>query len=138
MNTGELLVNQGRLEEAEPILQEALRVLQASGSDAAHFAEMQLGRLALERGDLIHAEQLMTHAQQDAAAIGQWESAREAAIYLARCHLRRGDPAQALETLRAAQRTARGEAALYDVLAAEVETMERIRPWPLVAPGSPI
>ena len=123
MNTGELLVNQGRLDEAEPILQEALRVLQASGSDAAHFAEMQFGRVALERGDLRLAERLMTHAQQDAAAIGQWESAREAAIHLARCHLRRGDPAQALETLRAAQRTARGEAALYDVLAAEVETM---------------
>jgi class 3 adenylate cyclase/tetratricopeptide (TPR) repeat protein len=123
MNTGELLVNQGRLEEAEPILQAAQRVLHASGSDAAHFAEMQLGRVALERGDLVLAEQLMTHAQQDAAAIGQWESAREAAIHLARCHLRRGDPAQALETLRAAQRTARGEAALYDVLAAEVETM---------------
>ena len=123
MNTGELLVNQGRLDEAEPILQAALRVLHASGSDAAHFAEMQLGRVALERGDLALAEQLMTHAQQDAAAIGQWESAREAAIHLARSHLRRGDPAQALETLRAAQRTARGEAALYDVLAAEVETM---------------
>ena len=123
MNTGELLVNQGRLDEAEPILQEALRVLQASGSDAAHFAEMQFGRVALERGDLRLAERLMTHAQQDAAAIGQWESAREAAIHLARCHLQRGDPAQALETLRAAQRTARGEAALYDVLAAEVETM---------------
>jgi tetratricopeptide (TPR) repeat protein len=69
MNTGELLVNQGRLDEAEPILQEALRVLQASGSDAAHFAEMQFGRVALERGDLRLAERLMTHAQQDAAAI---------------------------------------------------------------------
>jgi ATP/maltotriose-dependent transcriptional regulator MalT len=83
---------------------------------------MQLGRVMLERGDLRQSERLMTHAQQDAAAMGQWESAREAGIHLARCHVRRGDPAVALETLRAAQRMARGETAIYDVQAAEVET----------------
>jgi predicted ATPase len=49
MNRGELLVNQGRLAEAGPLLQDAVRVLEASGSDAAHFAEMQLGRVMLER-----------------------------------------------------------------------------------------
>ena len=123
MNTGELLVNQGRLDEAEPILQEALRVLQASGSDAAHFAEMQFGRVALERGDLRLAERLMTHAQQDARghrAVGIGTGGRHPPGALPPPA---GRPRPGAGDARAAQRTARGEAALYDVLAAEVETM---------------
>jgi class 3 adenylate cyclase/tetratricopeptide (TPR) repeat protein len=123
LNLGEILVNQGRLDDAQLILGDAVRVLRASGSDAANFAGLQLGRVALDRGDLIEAERLMTKAQLDSAAIGRWESAREAAIHLSHCHLRRGDPAMALETLRAAERAARGEVALFDVQAAEVETM---------------
>jgi ATP/maltotriose-dependent transcriptional regulator MalT len=83
---------------------------------------MQLGRIAMERGDLEQAERLFTHAQQDAAAVRQHGSALEAAIHLSRCHLLRGDPSTALDILRRAQRAAKAEAALYDVQVAEIET----------------
>ena len=45
-NTGEVLVNQSRLDEAEPLLRDAARVLRASGHVRGRcFAEMHLGRL---------------------------------------------------------------------------------------------
>jgi ATP/maltotriose-dependent transcriptional regulator MalT len=122
MNSGEILVNQGRLDEAEPLLREAQRVLRASGSEAAQFAELQLGRLQIQRGNLDEAERLLTHAQQDAQGLGQRESALEAAIQLSRCHLLRGDAGPALTTLRAAQRTGRAEMVLYAAQVAEVES----------------
>jgi tetratricopeptide (TPR) repeat protein len=122
MNQGEILVNQGHLDEAESMLLAADRVLRATGSDAAQFTSLQLGRVAMSRGDLAHAEQLLTHAQQDAAAIGRHGSALEAAIHLSACHLLRDDPGAALETLRRAQRAAKAEATLYDVQVAEIET----------------
>jgi hypothetical protein len=122
MNEGEILVNQGRLDDAESILLAAHRVLRATGSDATEFTSLQLGRVAMAQGDLARAEQLLTHAQQDAAAIGRHGSALEAAIHLSSCHLLREDPGTALDILRRAQRAAKAEATLYDVQVAEVET----------------
>ncbi len=122
MNSGEILVNQGRLDEAEPLLRDAQRVLRASGSEAAQFAELQLGRLHIQRGDLDEAERLLTHALQDAQGLGQRESALDAAIQISRCHLRRGDAGLALTTLRDAQRTGRAEMVLYAAQVAEVES----------------
>ena len=50
-NVGEVLVSQRRLDEAEPMLRDAVRVLRAHGQMAiALFAELQLGRLQLWRG----------------------------------------------------------------------------------------
>ena len=123
MNIGEILVNQGRLDEAEPLLREARRVLRASGSEAAEFAELQLGRIHMDRGQLDQAERLLTHAHQDARTLGQHESALELAIHLSRCHLLRGDAGLALETLRTAQRASRAVTALYGVQVAEVESL---------------
>ena len=93
MNQGEILVNQGRLDEAESVLLEARRVLRATGSELGSSPISKLGRLRIEQGDLAEAERLLTHAQQDAAAVGRHGSALEAAIHLSRCHLLRGDPA---------------------------------------------
>ncbi len=51
-NLGELLVSQGRLDEAERVLTDARRVLRSSGYTAfALFAEVQLARCALDRAD---------------------------------------------------------------------------------------
>ena len=121
-NHGEILVNQGRLDEAESLLLEAQRVLRATGSESVQFADLQLGRLAMERGDLERAERLLTCSHQDATAVGMHGSALEVAIQLSRCHLLRDDPSTALDILRRAQRAAKAEAALYDVQVAEVET----------------
>ena len=59
VNLGELLINQGHVDDAELLLTDALRVLRASG--AALFiaqGEVQLARVRLMRGDNAAAEEL--------------------------------------------------------------------------------
>jgi tetratricopeptide (TPR) repeat protein len=99
-NLGEVLVNQGRLDEAESVLRGALRVMLASGFDMVNFARMQLGRLLMARGEFAEAE------EQLRAGFDQWSAARstvwqanEVSIYLADCLVRSGRPLQGLEAL---------------------------------------
>jgi class 3 adenylate cyclase/tetratricopeptide (TPR) repeat protein len=61
MNVGEILSDQGRLEEAAPLLTRALRILMATGDfHSAAFVDVLLGRLSMREGrhgeglDLIH------------------------------------------------------------------------------------
>ena len=55
-NLGELLISQGRYEEAERVLGDARRVLRSAGfTPFAIFAEIQLARCAINRGDTQHA-----------------------------------------------------------------------------------
>ena len=99
-NLGEVLVNQGRLDEAEPVLRDALRVMHSSGFDAVNFARMQLGRLLMARGTFDEAE------AQLRAGFDQWSAARstvwqayEVSIYLADCVVRSGRPLDGLDLL---------------------------------------
>lgn len=99
-NLGEVLVNQGRLDEAEPVLRDALRVMLASGFDMVNFARMHLGRLLTARGDYAEAEEYLR------AAFDQWSAARstvwqvnEVLIYLADCLVRSGRPLEGLKAL---------------------------------------
>ncbi len=59
LNIAEILIHQGRLEEAHSVLVSAIRVLRASGIEsAAVFGYQLLARLHLKRGDLIEADRL--------------------------------------------------------------------------------
>ena len=50
-NLGELRINQGYLDQADEVLQSAIRVLKASGFiDGAAFCEVQIARVLMERG----------------------------------------------------------------------------------------
>jgi tetratricopeptide (TPR) repeat protein len=81
-NIGEVLVSQGRLEEAEEVLVPSVRVLRAHGLvDAAIFAEIQLARLRLLRGD-DGAMDRLSALRGEAIRTGQVQSAIEAAILL--------------------------------------------------------
>ena len=112
-NIGEVLVSQGRLEEAEEILVPSVRVLRAYGLvDAAIFAEIQLARLRLFRGD-DGAIETMVALQAEAARTGQVQSAIEAAILVAHGLVIAGHPAEALDTLAETERGSGGEAELY-------------------------
>jgi predicted ATPase len=99
-NLGEVLVNQGRLDEAEPVLRDALRVMQASGFDMVNFARMQLGRLLMARGEFAEAEEQLRagYEQWSAARSTVWQ-ANEVSIYLADCLVRSGRPLDGLDLL---------------------------------------
>jgi class 3 adenylate cyclase/tetratricopeptide (TPR) repeat protein len=98
-NIGEVLVNQGRLEDAEPILRDAIRVLRASDFGALPFVEMHLGRLLAARGEFAEAERLLRGGLDQWLASGVAASAYETAIHLADCLVRAGRPDEALEVL---------------------------------------
>jgi class 3 adenylate cyclase/tetratricopeptide (TPR) repeat protein len=98
-NIGEVLVNQQRLDEAEPMLRSACRVLRAAGFvDGATFGEVQLGRLLTGRGDPDAAEALLRPAYEELVELKQMHSALHAAAHLADCliALKRPDDALAL------------------------------------------
>ena len=106
-NIGEVLVSQRRLDEAQPILLEAIRIQRAHGLGyAALFAELQLGRLLLERGDLRAAEEDLSHVHAEAVAIGIRVLAIESTVYLAAAFTRGGDPDRALALLDEQERAA--------------------------------
>ncbi len=98
-NLGEVLVNQRRLSEAEPVLREACRVLRASGFVDGTFAEMHLARILASRGEVEQAEALLLRVRAELLEVGAATSALEATIYLAECQLAADDAAGALATL---------------------------------------
>ena len=120
-NIGEVLVNQGRLDEAEPLLRNALRVMHASGFDGTNFARMQLARLLTARGEYPEAE------RQLRAGFEQWQAARstvwqayEVSIYLADCVVRSGRPLEGLEVLEATVGADPDEVAIFGAAVAAV------------------
>jgi class 3 adenylate cyclase/tetratricopeptide (TPR) repeat protein len=114
-NVGELLVNQDRPNEAEPMLRDAVRVLRASAFvDGATFAEVQLARLLIGRRQLDEAAEILEAALADLIAADLYGSALEAAIHLADCRRLEGDPAMALHLLAEAEAQA-GEDAEWQV-----------------------
>jgi tetratricopeptide (TPR) repeat protein len=92
-NIGEVLLNQGRLDEAEPILRRAVRVLRASDEAGTPFAEMHLARLFTARREFDDAEQLLRAVSERYRSVGSAASMYEATIHLADC-LVRSDRAQ--------------------------------------------
>ncbi|HEY7583967.1 MAG TPA: adenylate/guanylate cyclase domain-containing protein [Acidimicrobiia bacterium] len=121
-NIGEVLVSQGKLAEAEPMLTESVRVLRAHNLiDAAIFAELQLARLQLLRGREETAMSMLTEIGAEAAAVGQTHSVVEAAIYRAQGLVTQGQPDTALEVLGDAVRNGSGEADVYGCALARVE-----------------
>jgi tetratricopeptide (TPR) repeat protein len=95
-NSAEILLNQGRYDEAEPRLREALEVWQSMGySGGVADVLGNLGRLALNRGDVDEALRLFEEVHQLFKAAGD---AREvgASGALAECLLRKGSVTEAL------------------------------------------
>jgi tetratricopeptide (TPR) repeat protein len=119
-NIGEVLVNQGRLDEAEPLLRTAVRVLRASDYGGVPFAEMHLGRLLTARGDFDEAERLLRAAGEQWQASGSAASAHETAVHLADCLNRSGRPQDGLNTLALDFGARTEEIAMFDAARAAV------------------
>jgi class 3 adenylate cyclase/tetratricopeptide (TPR) repeat protein len=83
-NLAELLVSQRAFEEAEAMLRDSIRVLRSSRAlDDVLFAEIQLGRLFVERGDYATALDHLELVRFEAAGLGQVGYAFEASMYWA-------------------------------------------------------
>lgn len=127
-NIGEVLVNQGRFDEAEPMLREAARVQRASGFTEG-AAEMRLGRLLTLRGSAEEAEPILERTVNDFTELGLGYTALEARMDLALCRLRLGKAADAEAMLADIDRTSGND---FVVLA---PTLARYRAETLFALG---
>lgn len=120
-NLGEVLVSQRRHDEAQEVLDEARRVLRASGlDDFAVFADVQLARLAMERGQTAEAVDAFQSIVKQAQAVGHAGIALEASIYASAAYVASGKPSAALKLLDESEGMAGDEAALLDVPMARV------------------
>ena len=100
MNIAEIHVNEGRYDEAEALLAEAMRVFAASGyPEGLALSETYLGRSRLGRGDLDGAWVVLERAQRSFEAMGTPAGALEPATHLADCLVRSGDPGAAMRVL---------------------------------------
>ncbi|HEX6660229.1 MAG TPA: metallophosphoesterase, partial [Ilumatobacter sp.] len=99
-NLGELLVSRRLYADAERVLQDAVRVLRAAGAlDDLLFAELQMARLLVERGDAESAVELLIRLRSDATALGQVGYVFEVAMQLAFGLVALGQYGDALQTL---------------------------------------
>ncbi|HEX5718596.1 MAG TPA: AAA family ATPase, partial [Thermoanaerobaculia bacterium] len=122
-NIGEVQVSQGKFHEAEEVLTEAIRISRAHKAlDAAIFAELQLARLKLSRGDQ-DAMDVLARIRSEALAVGHTQSAVEASIYIGLGLVKAEDPEAALDLLTEAEGVSGGEAELYGSSVARVKAL---------------
>ena len=96
-NQAEILVEQGRLDEAEPLLRSALRAGRASAAPGhTAFVLGLLGRLEAHRGRTDVALDHLREARQLYADVGEPEEVLATRLRIAECHLLAGAPLLAL------------------------------------------
>ncbi len=123
-NAGEILVAQGRVDEAAGVLRDSARTLRTAGViEGAAFAETHLARTVADRGDLAGAERMLRAALGELEALGSPMIALMTAMHVADVRLKQGDPASALDTLGAAEAKAGDGAAILAPSTAHVRAM---------------
>ena len=136
-NVSDILIEQGRYDDAEPVLREAIRVWRASGADA-DVAEGQRERalLLMRRrgpGDLAEASQLLEGARDEQTSAGKLGEVLITDSRRAELEVLAGRSASAMaiaeRTLIEAERTDGGSLV--------VPRLERIRGWALLQSGRP-
>jgi len=127
-NIAEVLSNQRRFEEAEPLLRDASRVMRASGYRAgAAFADMHLARLLTASGQPEQAEPLLRVTIDELVSIRRTGSAYEASLYLADCLSHSGRPKEALQVLATAVALTSDDVSIYDAAKARFTAEALIR-----------
>lgn len=97
LNLGELLIQLGRLDEAQEVLDDSMRVLRAARDDEwIAFGELTTGRLLIARGDYVAAMEMLTAAKERSEAIGDDETVVDALLVHAEALTLSGDPERAL------------------------------------------
>jgi class 3 adenylate cyclase/tetratricopeptide (TPR) repeat protein len=96
-NRAEVLVQQGRVEEALPVLAAAIRVLLAAQATSfLGFAMTVFGRAALERGEYAEAMGRLGEARSLCLEMGEIDELLTIDALAAECHLRSGAVVEAL------------------------------------------
>jgi tetratricopeptide (TPR) repeat protein len=99
-NLGEILSDQGRLEEAEVHLQRARRVFSGTSHNFIPYADVLLGRLAVRRGRLEEGLPMLEAAMAQLRKLGIDAYADLAQALVAEAEAFAGDPVRALDIAR--------------------------------------
>ncbi|MEN8040965.1 MAG: tetratricopeptide repeat protein, partial [Actinomycetota bacterium] len=106
-NIGEVLVNQGRYEDAGEPLREARRIYSASGfSEGVAFTDLLLGRMYGIEDNLVESEQALEESIAESNALGLDAWSLEASIHLADAKCRAGSPETGLAIIAEAEASA--------------------------------
>ena len=99
-NIAEIMTDQGRLEEAEPLLREALRVWRAAGWQArVALANRQLGKVAARSGNHDEGLELLERARQVFVDVGAQSDVNETVGATAECLVLQERGSEALELI---------------------------------------
>jgi class 3 adenylate cyclase/tetratricopeptide (TPR) repeat protein len=121
-NIAELAVSQGRFDEAEPLLEDAIRVLTASKHGSAlMFAQSEQARMLLLRGDVDRAAALLIEIRSDAEAADEAMALLNITLLEAELEVRSQRPDAALTMIESA---ALGAGEMAELLA---PTLGRLR-----------
>ena len=128
-NRGELLSDQGRLDEAEQLFKYALRVARAAGS-ASRIADINgfYGRLAARAGRFAEAREVLESAREQCAHAGARVDVLHMDVRLAECLALEGRAAEALAACDAALETVGSLDGVFSIL----PYLLRIRGWALL------
>ena len=99
-NIAEILTDQGRLDEAEPLQREVLRVWRASGADAdVAEARRELGRMLARRGDFAGARDQLDAARSEQVRAGKEGEELVTAYWICDLHVLAGETDAALSAI---------------------------------------
>lgn len=102
-NLGELLFEEGQVQEALRYLHRALRAMDRLGMDVARAATLtEIGRIHMSKGNLEDAEHFSQQALDAATKVGDPVEVAEAKLVLARVRILRKDAAAAIKLLKEA------------------------------------
>jgi tetratricopeptide (TPR) repeat protein len=113
LNIGEILVNQRRFSQAEMLLQESRRAMQAAEFDeGVAVIDIQLARILIERGQFGEAEAAMARTAAEFTRLQKHAFALEASVVLAEAGVHLSNAAAALDLIDRAAHAAGSDANL--------------------------
>jgi tetratricopeptide (TPR) repeat protein len=111
LNVGEVLASQRHFDEAQAVLDDAMRVLRVAGASHAAYGAVHQARVLLGQGRADEAERMARQAELDLTAFGQRVSALEALLVKSEALTTMGRAEESLTVLAASDSESEAEAA---------------------------